>query len=99
MIFLDSSRFTQKSLADLASSLEDADYCILKKEFNASYKYLTVKGVYLYEYVSSLESLNDKQLPPIEAFYSSLKRSLITEEEYEIQNSTEDMATFQLSVS
>ena len=40
------------------------------------------KGIYPYEYITSLEVLNETQLPPIEAFYSTLYNENITEEEY-----------------
>ena len=40
-------------------------------------------GVYPCEYIDSLEKLNETQLPPIEAFYSTLKQETITEEEYQ----------------
>ena len=82
MVFLDSYRFTQKSLADLASSMEDTDYKILRSAFPNDFSYLQSKGVYPYEYVSSLETLNEKQLPPIEAFYSHLSQRGITDSQY-----------------
>ena len=40
------------------------------------------KGFFPYEWVDSLEKLEEEQLPPHSAFYSSLKNKNITEEEY-----------------
>ena len=42
-----------------------------------------MKSIYPYEYITSLEVLNETQLPPIEAFYSTLYNENITEDEYE----------------
>ena len=40
------------------------------------------KGFFPYEWVDTLEKLEEPQLPPHSAFYSSLKNTNITEEEY-----------------
>lgn len=40
------------------------------------------KGVYPYEHMVSQDSLEEKQLPPREAFYSQLSADTISEEEY-----------------
>ena len=56
------------------------------KDFYKDNKYINLlkqKGVYPYEYIDSIEKLNETQLPPIEAFYSTLKQETITEEEYQ----------------
>ena len=44
---------------------------------------LVRKGVYPYDYMDSLERLNETQLPPKEAFYSKLNESHISDEAYE----------------
>jgi len=41
------------------------------------------KGVFPYEFVTSLESYNTAELPPINAFYNSLTDERISNEEYE----------------
>lgn len=41
------------------------------------------KGVYPYEYVDSVDRFTETQLPPIEAFYSSLTRENIGKSDYE----------------
>ena len=43
---------------------------------------LVRKGVYPYDYMDSLERLNETQLPPKEAFYSKLNKSHISDEAY-----------------
>ena len=50
--------------------------------FIKAYKCNLTKGFFPYEYLDTFEKLNDKQLPPHEAFYSSLKNSNITTEQY-----------------
>ena len=40
------------------------------------------KGVYPYEYVDSYERFLEPQLPPIEAFYSKLSRTSISDADY-----------------
>ena len=47
------------------------------------YDLLTRKGVYPYEYVNSWNQFNETQLPPIDAFYSNLNMSSISEEDYQ----------------
>ena len=46
------------------------------------YKLLTRKGVYPYEYMSSWDKFKES-LPPIEAFYSKLNMSKISENDYQ----------------
>ena len=72
------------SLAKLTENLKDYQFKNLKSEFpkEEELKLLRRKGVYPYEYIDSLERLNETQLPPIEAFYSKLAGEGITEEDY-----------------
>ena len=79
--FLDSYRFTLKSLSDIAKSTYD--FPILKQEFNDNISLLKQKGFYPYEYIDSIERLKEKQLPPIDKFYSTLTQKTMTDEEYE----------------
>ena len=44
---------------------------------------LTRKGVYPYDYVSSLDKLSETQLPPKEEFYSKLNDEDITDDDYQ----------------
>ena len=47
------------------------------------YDLLTRKGVYPYEYVNSWDQFNETQLLPIDAFYSNLNMSSISEDDYQ----------------
>ena len=83
LVFLDSYRFMKESLSQIAESLEPSNFKILKKEFGEDINLLRQKGIYPYEYITSIETLNETALPPIEAFYSTLEREVITEKQYE----------------
>ena len=48
------------------------------------YDLLTRKGIYPYEYMSSLDKFEESQLPPIKAFYSNLNMSNISEDDYQL---------------
>ena len=54
-------------------------YAKYLKAFNVT----SQKGFFPYEYITSLSVLEETTLPPHEAFYSSLKKSNITEEDYQ----------------
>ena len=41
------------------------------------------KGIFPYEWLDSIDKLNNTELPPKEAFYSKLKQSGITDKEYQ----------------
>ena len=60
--------------------MKSEDFKIMT-DFYKDINLLKQRGVYPYEYIDSLEKLNETQLPPIEAFYSTLKQETITEEE------------------
>ena len=62
--FLDSFKFLQTSLANLVSNLQPDDFLSTKHVFKKNTELLTRKGVYPYDYVSSLEKLSETQLPP-----------------------------------
>mgnify|MGYP006375582401 FL=1 len=51
-------------------------------KYLAAYDVDESKGFFPYEYMTSLSQLKETSLPPHSAFYSSLKKSNITEEEY-----------------
>ena len=57
-MFLDSYRFLQEKLYNIAKSLDSKDLEILGKHFDIN--------------ITLLETLNETELPPIEAFYSTL---------------------------
>ena len=70
--FIDSFKFLQTSLANLVSNLQPDDFRNTKQVFKKNVNLLTRKGVYPYDYVSSIEKLSETQLPPKEEFYSKL---------------------------
>ena len=80
--FLDSFKFLQTSLANLVSNLSPGDFINTKHAFKTNTSLLTRKGVYPYDYVSSLDKLSETQLPPKEEFYSRLNDEHITDEDY-----------------
>ena len=81
--FIDSFKFLQTSLASLVSNLSPDDFHCTKHAFKSNTSLLTRKGVYPYDYVSSLDKLTETQLPPKEEFYSKLNDEDITDEDYQ----------------
>ena len=81
--FLDSFKFLQTSLANLVSNLSPGDFINTKHVFKSNTELLTRKGVYPYDYVSSLDKFSETQLPPKEEFYSRLNDEDINEEDYQ----------------
>ena len=80
--FIDSFKFLQTSLANLVGNLQPEDFLNTKKVFKKNVDLLTRKGVYPYDYVSSIEKLSETQLPPKEEFYSNLNDEHITDKDY-----------------
>ena len=81
--FLDSFKFLQTSLANLVSNLSPDDFHNTKHTFKTNTSLLTRKGVYPYDYVSSLDKLSETQLPPKDEFYSKLNDEDISDEDYQ----------------
>ena len=81
--FIDSFKFLQTSLANLVSNLSPNDFHNTKYVFRSNTSLLTRKGVYPYDYVSSLDKLSETQLPPKEEFYSKLNDEDISDEDYQ----------------
>ena len=52
-------------------------------QFLRAYECEQTKGFFPYQWVDGLDQLNETSLPPHAAFYSSLKNTNITEQEYE----------------
>ena len=59
--FIDSFKFLQTSLANLVSNLQPDDFNNTKEIFSENVDLLTRKGVYPYDYVSSMEKLSETQ--------------------------------------
>lgn len=86
--FIDSFRFMASSLDKLASILPSSQKTISRKIFSEKYSneqiaLLERKGVFPYDYVDSLNKLNDDKLPEHAQFYSRLSESHIREDEYQ----------------
>ena len=73
------------SLDSLTSNLVKGDRKLFGFEdySESQYDLLTRKGVYPYEYMSSWDKFEESKLPPIEAFYSSLNMTNISEDDYQ----------------
>ena len=82
--FIDSCQFLLESLENLVSSNKHEDFEIIPRFVCDPEKrgLLLRKGVYPYEYMDSFEKFNEPSLPPKEAFYSKLRKSGISDEDY-----------------
>ena len=83
--FIDSFKFLQTNLANLVGNLQPDDFITTKEIFKdpKALELLTRKGVYPYDYVSSIETLSETQLPPKEEFYSKLNDEDINDADYQ----------------
>ena len=81
--FIDSFKFVASSLDKLVENL-DKHCCGNTGKFykGKQLSLLMRKGVYPYEYASSCDRFDDKQLPPKEAFYSKLSGEGISDDDY-----------------
>ena len=78
---LDISNFIKGSLSELSKNLLDKGKIITKKHFPNDFELLKEKAFFPYEWLTK-ENIYDKELPPIDKFYSSLKLRDIEKEEY-----------------
>ncbi len=84
--FLDSLKFTLKSLDSLTKTLGKDQFGTLTSQMRVKSESLDLlkrKGVFPYEFMTDFSKLNAAQLPPKEAFYSQLTDSHISDEDYE----------------
>ena len=82
--FIDSFNFMSTSLDSLVNNLPDDAFNNLERCYKGEKLSLVMrKGVYPYEYMDSLERLDETKLPPKEAFYSKLTGEGISNEDYE----------------
>ena len=71
------------SLEKLVNNLPEDDFINLSLYYSGDkFDLLASKGVYPYEYMDSLEKLEETKLPPKEAFYSRLNDGGISDEDY-----------------
>ena len=81
--FIDSFKFLQTSLANLVSNLQPSDFKNLNRVIKNNTSLLTRKGVYSYDYVTSIDKLKETKLPSKEDFYSKLYDEEISEEDFQ----------------
>ena len=83
--FIDSFKFMSSSLDSLTKNLVSGGKKLFGFEDYSDLQYdlLTRKGVYAYEYINSSDRFEETQLPPINAFYSNLNMSSISEDDYQ----------------
>ena len=79
---LDICNFIKGSLSELSKNLLDKDKIITKKHFSDNFELLKCKTAFAYEWLTK-ENIYDKELPPIDQFYSSLKLRNIEKKEYD----------------
>ena len=79
---LDICNFMKGSLSELSKNLLDEYKIITKKHFPNNFELLKEKACFPYEWLTK-ENIHDKDLPPIDKFYSSLKLQNIKKEEYD----------------
>ncbi|CAH3124890.1 unnamed protein product [Porites lobata] len=83
-IMLKKAIFLQTSLTNLVGNLQlTNDFHNTKAIFQENIELLTRKGVYPYDYVSSIEKLSETQLPPKSEFYSKLNDENISDSDYQ----------------
>ena len=81
--FIDSFKFVQTSLANLVSNRQLTDFKNLNTVIKENKSLLTRKGCYPYDYVSSIDILQETKLPSKELFYSKLYDEHISDEDYQ----------------
>ena len=80
--FIDSFKFLQASLSDLVENLKSSDFKNLNRVIKNNSSLLTRKGVYPYDYVTSINKLKETKLPSKDEFYSKLYDEEISKEDY-----------------
>ena len=77
----DMCNFIKGSSNDLSKNLNNKNKFITKEHFKDNFELLSEKTCFPYEFITK-ENIYNKELPPIENFYSSLKLDNISEEDY-----------------
>jgi len=80
---MDSFKFMANSLDKLVNNLKPEQFENVQKHFDVNFDTLLRNGVFPYNWLNSLEKLDQTQLPPKEAFYSKLNNSNITDDDFE----------------
>jgi len=81
--FIDTFRFMATSLDGLSKNLSAEQFKNLSNMYSdIRFDLLRRKGVFPYEFIDSVNRLNENKLPPKSAFYSNLTGSGISNEDY-----------------
>ena len=83
LVFTDSFQNLSKSLEKLVNNFEESQLSIQKSQFPNHLQFLARKGLYPYNYFSSFEKCEEKELPPPEAFYNTLRDEAVRSEDYQ----------------
>ena len=78
---LDMCNFIKGSLNDLSKNLNDKNKIVTRQHFKDNFELMKYKACFPYEFINK-ENIYNKELPPIENFYSSLKLDGISEKDY-----------------
>ena len=83
--FIDSFKFMASSLDSLTNILVKGGRKLIgfQEYTDKQYELLMRKGIYPYEYMLSWDKFTETQLSPIEAFYSNLSMSNISDDDYQ----------------
>ncbi len=82
--FLDSYRFLSSSIEKLAKTLNANDFVHLQHHFpEQNIELLKRKGVFPYDYIASLDKLNECKLPTKDKFFNSLLMQHISDDDYQ----------------
>ena len=79
---LDISNFIKGSLSELSGKLSDVHKIITKRHFPNNFQLLKQKTHFPYEWLTE-KNIYNKNLPPIEDFYNSLKLQNINQKQYD----------------
>ena len=79
---LDMCNFIKGSLNNLSKNLNDKNKIVTRDHFLHNFELLNEKTCFPYEFITK-ENIYNKELPPIENFYSSLKLDNISEKDYD----------------
>ncbi|XP_063419676.1 uncharacterized protein LOC134704824 [Mytilus trossulus] len=82
MRFIDSCRFMLNSLDTLAKNLTPVQFATVKTRFGDRHELMIRKGVFPYDYMDGPAKLEETQLPPKEAFFSTLSGEHISDKDY-----------------
>jgi hypothetical protein len=84
LVFIDSIQFMASSLEALAGNLSKEEFVLVGQRWQGEdFDLVTQKGIFPYEYMTSIKKLNSKQLPDKKDFYSTLYETGVTDEDYE----------------